>query len=93
MLHRPASSARAGALVCSLTQMDVLWYTELLASWDVCAAALAGLQHSCVVAVFLLSPLSALVLSEKEAEVSWRALGRGDARGRVKGKDVGQSLV
>lgn len=43
-------------------------------------------------AVFLLSPLSALVPSEKEAEVSWRALGRGDAGGKVKGKNMGQSL-
>lgn len=38
-----------GALVCSLTQMDVLWYAELLAGWEVCAAAFNGLQHGCSV--------------------------------------------
>ena len=47
VLHRPASSACASAFVCSLTQMDVLWDTEPLAGWEVCAAALTGLQHSC----------------------------------------------
>lgn len=42
--------------------------------------------------VFPLSPLSVLVPSEKEAEIHRRALGRGDAGEKVKGKDVEKSL-
>lgn len=41
---------------------------------------------------FLVLPLSALVSSKKEAEVSWRALGRAGAGGEVKRKDDEQSL-